>query len=98
MSHTLTTSVLTPILVTLTIQNYTAGGETVLASEITSIAGITAVFFAQVPSGSNSLASVLFPVLSGGKIMLFRFSAGAFVEIPTTSALNAVVNAMVFVN
>lgn len=98
MSHTLTTSVLTPTLVTLTIQNYTAGGETVLSTEIASIAGITAVFFAQVSAGNNSLASVLFPILSGGKIMLFRFSAGTFVEIPTTSALNAVVNAMVFVS
>lgn len=106
MSHTLSVSKGTvETVVTLTIQNYTAGGEAVTLAELLALAittdpaqtayGLQAVFFATVPAGQNSLGVPLFPMLSGGNVLLFQFSAGTFVQIPTTSALNAVVNAIV---
>lgn len=78
-----------PIFGSLTIIDYTAGGEAVAASELPSTNTIDGVILGTVPAGQNSLASTLFPILSGGKILLFRFVSGSPVEIPTTVALNA---------
>ena len=80
-----------------TIQNYTTGGELVQSSEIATIASIQAVIFGQVPPGQNSLGVTLWPLLSGGKVQLFQFSGGTFVQVPTTTALNAVINAYIVV-
>lgn len=80
----------------LTIANYAVGGEAVTAAELGCL-GVNGVILGQVPPGQNSLAVPLFPILSGGKIMLFRFVSGAPVEIAATTALNAVVTAIVFV-
>lgn len=83
--------------VTLTIVNYTAGGEAVSAADANAQA-VDGVLFGTVPAGKNSLGVALFPLLNGGKIQLFQFVGGSPVEIPTTAALNAVVPALVHVN
>jgi hypothetical protein len=80
----------------LTIINYVVGGESVLPSELDA-STIDGVIFAEVPPGQNSLNALLFPVLNAGKIMLFRFVAGVPTEIPATSALNAIITALVHV-
>lgn len=82
--------------VQLTIQDYALGGEAVTAAELGCV-GVAGVILATVPPGQNSLAVPLFPILSGGKIMLFRFTAGAPVEIAATVGLNAVITAILFV-
>lgn len=97
MSHTLQALPNTGQVYQITIQNYTTGGEQVQSSEIATIASIAAVIFGQVAPSQNSLGVPLFPILNAGKIMLFQMSGGALSQIPTTSALNAVVNAYVVV-
>lgn len=81
----------------LTIVNYTAGGEPVSASDV-GVNGVDGVFMSPVGTTNNSLGSILFPLLSAGKILLFRFVAGAPVEIPTTVALNALIPVIVHVS
>lgn len=81
----------------LTIMDYTAGGEPVSASDV-GVTSVDGVFMASVSASQNSLGTVLFPVLTSGKIMLFRFISGAPVEIPTTAALNAVIPCLVHVS
>jgi hypothetical protein len=101
MSHTLN-SVNTntpPTSVQLTINNYATGGEQVTSAELYSplTQTITAVYFATIPAGQNSLGIPLFPVLTNGKIFLGRVSGGVVSEIPATNNLNAVVNALVMI-
>lgn len=83
--------------VRVTIINYTTGGETVLSSEVLpgDLSTIDSVIFGTVPPGQNSLGVPLFPVLLGGKVALFQFTAGVPGEIPTTANLNAVVPCLV---
>jgi hypothetical protein len=81
---------------TLTIINYVVGGESVTLAELAGLA-LSGCIFGTVPPGSNSLGVPLFPLLSGGKILLFRFTAGAPVEIAATTALNAVIPFLAFV-
>lgn len=82
--------------VLLTIQNYATGGEPVSASEV-SAQSVRGVVMGTVPPTANSLAVPLLPILDGGKIKLFQFSGGSFVEIPPTTALNAQVSAVILV-
>lgn len=96
MSHTLNYVQPNALLIaSLVITNYTQGGETVLPTELPNVAAIDAVFFATVAPGQNSLGVPLFPILSGGAIKLYEFSGGVPVEIPTTTSLNATINAIV---
>jgi hypothetical protein len=78
---------------TMTIQNYTLGGEPVTAAEFLAD-NVKAVFFT--PCTSNSLGSILIPVLVGSNIRLFQSSGGSISEIPTTAALNAILTAEIF--
>jgi hypothetical protein len=54
------------------------------------------LIFGTVPPNQNSLAVPLVPILSSGKIMLYRFVSGVPTEIPTTNALNAVISALIW--
>lgn len=76
------------------IVNYVAGGEAITAAEVNA-PSVDAVFFAIVAAGSNSLGVPLIPAIVGNKIMLFRVTGGVLSEIPTTTALNASVRAIV---
>lgn len=102
MSHTLTLDATLnafPLrLVRVTIVNYVVGGETVTPSEIDNASTIDGVILGNVPPGQNSLGVPLFPILNAGKIMLFRFVSGVPTEIAATTALNAVVTALVHVS
>lgn len=82
----------------LTIVDYVAGGEVVASSEIPNTVTIDLVFLGTVPATQNSLAVPLFPLLNAGKIMLFRFTAGAPAEVSATVGLNAVVPFLVHVS
>ena len=82
----------------LTIVNYVAGGEVVPPSELPQTNAVDALIMGTVPPSQNSLGVALFPLLSGGKIMLFRFVSGAPVEISSTTALNAVIPCLVHVS
>lgn len=97
MSHTLTQPGDSLRFALLNIINYAVGGEQVLPSEVGAVT-VDAVILGTVPPGSNSLNVPLFPILSGGKIMLFRFVAGAPVEIPATTALNAAVPCLIHIS
>lgn len=94
MSHTIAYNVagLSPL--TLTIVNYTTGGEAVTLAEL-GMQAVMGVMFATVSPGQNSLGVPLFPILIGGAVKLFQFVSGSPVEIPTTSALNAVVMCLI---
>jgi hypothetical protein len=81
--------------VVLTIVNYTVGGESVALSELNNAYAVNGMIVGTVPTSQNSLGVPLFPLFDGGKVKLFRFVSGAPAEIPTTSALNAVVHALV---
>lgn len=96
MSHTIqqTTVQVTPC--TLTIVNYATGGETVSPSEFGGAASVNGVVLGTIPPGNNSLGVSLFPLLVAGKIKLLQFTAGAFSEIATINALNAVVVGFIF--
>lgn len=83
--------------VTLTVTNYTVGGEAVSAADA-NCAAVDGVFFGTIPPSKNSLGVALFPLLNAGKIQLFQFVSGSPVEIPTTNALNAVVPCLVHVS
>jgi hypothetical protein len=83
--------------VLLTIVNYATGGEAVAATEIPGVTGVDALVMGDVPANQNSLGVPLFPILVSGKIQLFRFTAGAPVEIAPTTGLNAVLPAIVHV-
>ncbi len=85
-------------LVKVTIVDYAVGGETITPSEIDNSATIDGVILGSVPPTQNSLGVPLFPILSGGKVMLFRFVSGVPTEITATTALNAVVTALVHVS
>lgn len=80
--------------VQLTIVNYVSGGEAVSSADVNGVT-VDGVIFAQVPPAKNSLNVVLFPILDGGKIRLFQFVGGVPTEIPSTTALNAVIVALV---
>lgn len=96
MSHTLSQNAPDILaFVKLTIVNYVAGGEAVNPSEVSMSGVIDGVIFGTVPAGQNSLAVPLFPLLNAGKVMLFRFVSGAPVEIPPTTALNAIIPCIV---
>lgn len=96
MSHTLTGNAPDMLLFRrLTIIDYATGGEAVSASEVVGSAIIDGVIFGTVPAGQNSLGVPLFPLLGGGKVMLFRFTAGAPVEIAPTVGLNAAIPCIV---
>jgi len=79
-----------------TIINYTQGGEPVTAQDVAQ-ATIQGVVMGLVPPNANSLGVPLLPILVGSSIKLFQFSGGNFVEIPTTSALNAAIPVMVLI-
>ena len=79
----------------LTIINYAVGGELVSPSEVASPSGVNMVLLGTCPPTQNSLGVPLFPVLSAGKIMLFRFTSGSPVEIGATTSLNAVIPVMI---
>lgn len=97
MSHTLTRLVLGNLVpLTVVINNYALGGESVLPSEFNA-AGVDGILLAEVPSGQSSLGVPLFPILSGGKVVLYQFVGGSPVEIPATTNLNASVFALVHV-
>lgn len=81
----------------LTIVNYTVGGEAVNPLVDLGVSRIGGAILGTVPAGQNSLAVPLFPILSGGNILLFRFVAGVPTEIPSTTALNAVIPFLVFI-
>ena len=78
----------------LTIIDYTSGGEAVTLNEL-GAAGIDGAIFGQVPPAQNSLGVPLFPILNAGKVVLIRFVGGVPTEIPTTVGLNALVFALV---
>lgn len=80
-----------------TIVNYAQGGEAYTVSEL-NITTLLGVLLGQVSPVQNSLGVPLFPVLVGGAIKLFQFVSGSPVEIPTTSALNAVITALLWCN
>ena len=96
MTHSISTDTpgLMPILVT--IINYVTGGEAFTAAEF-NVPSISSVMLGNVSPAQNSLGVPLFPILVGGKVKLFQFVSGAPVEIPTTTALNAVIDAILFV-
>lgn len=96
MSHTINLESTIPsiVLVSLTIVNYTAGGESITASEL-GFGRIAGIIFQNVPASGNSLGKILMPVLNGGKIMLFQGTSSGLVEIGTTTALNAAITALV---
>ena len=101
MSHTLSLSRSGTVCGTLTVTSYTVGGEPVSLSEFTtagSIAALQGLIMGTVPPGQNSLALPLMPVLSGSNILLFKATSSGFVEIPTTSGLNAVVCFLLVLN
>jgi hypothetical protein len=93
MSHSVQTTRSTEFrFVLLTIINYALGGEAVTAADAgIDVTAVDGLILGQVPAGQNSLGVPLFPLFTGGKIMLFRFTAGAPVEIAATNGLNAVV-------
>lgn len=98
MSHTISkrASFIEIAPVQLTVVDYVVGGEAVTPAELGCV-GVNGVILGQVPPAQNSLAVPLFPILSAGKIMLFRFVGGLPVEIPATTALNAVLTGILFV-
>jgi len=78
----------------MTIVNYTSGGETINASEF-EFAGINGFLLGMVPAASNSLGVPLFAEgkisAISTKVKLYHFVSGVPTEIPTTTALNALV-------
>lgn len=88
MSHTLNIENGCQI-VSMTIQNYTSGGEQVTLAELGNRLAIDGVILSNIPASANSLGVPLFPILDGGKVKLFRFVSGSPAEIPTTANLNA---------
>lgn len=96
MSHTVQqSSGGTLYFVLITIVNYTNGGEPVAASDITGVFAVDGIIMGNVPASANTLGVPLFPILSGGKIVLFQFVSGAPVEIATKTGLNAVIPCLV---
>jgi len=98
MSHTVTTSV-SPnqsgiAIFTATIVNYVSGGEQFAASDFR-VTSILNVIMGNVPASANSLGVPLFPILDAGKVRLFQFTAGAPVEIATTTGLNAAISVLI---
>lgn len=81
--------------VQMVIQNYTLGGESVSLNDVPGVTAVAGVIMGSIPSTQNSLGVPLFPILDAGKIRLFQFTAGSPVEIPTTTALNATITAIV---
>lgn len=79
-----------------TIINYAVGGEQFSIADFPSILSIVSALPGQVAASANSLGVPLFPVLNAGKVKLYQFTAGAPVEIPATSALNAVIPVVLF--
>lgn len=74
----------------LTVVNYTAvTGETFTLPELMLGPNVSIIPVLN-PSSRNSLGSLIFPVFAAGVLKLFRFVSGAPVEVPTTSALNAI--------
>jgi hypothetical protein len=82
--------------VTLTIVDYTNGGETVSVTDIPGLTSVDGVLFCIVPSTANTLAVMLFPILVGNKVKLFQFVSGSPVEIATKTGLNAACPCLVF--
>jgi len=78
----------------MTIQDYSAGGESISLSEIEATQ-LDGVVFGNCGPTQNSLSSLLIPVLISGKVMLFRFVSGVPTEIPPTIGLNATFPALV---
>jgi hypothetical protein len=102
MSHTIVQSNSVLKAFTVTIPNYTVGGEAFTFADFgivtfaTSLAQMNGgLFLGQVPPSQNSLGVVLFPVWSG-TLKLFQFVSGAPVEIPTTTALNATFSVLLY--
>ncbi len=86
-----------------TIINYTAGGngEVFTTQEIGAANGSQGVICALCPPALNSLGVMLFPELvpinsTSGGFKMMQLVSGALVEIPTTTALNATITALVF--
>lgn len=79
---------------TVTIINYTAGGEVFNSSDFTSgnSSLVTAYLFS---SNNNSLGVLLIPIRSGSTVKLFQWTASGFAELPTTVGLNAVFDVLV---
>jgi|ERR1700675_1104100 len=96
MSHSVQQSWTNGIGVVLTILNYTLGGEAVSAVEV-GTSTISGVIMGIVSPNDNSLGVPLLPVLVSGKILLYRFVTNAFAEVPTTTALNAKISAVILV-
>ena len=101
MSHTVSTSyqsgevLIAMRFVSLTIIDYSIGGEAVTAAEINALV-VRGVFPATCTQ--NSLGKILLPILVGNKIILAEDLAGSIVEIPSTVGLNANIVALVVVN
>ena len=79
-----------------TIINYTQGGEQFTVADFPSVLVIVSALPGQVAASANSLGVPLFPVLDGGKVKLYEFVSGSPTEIPTTTALNAVIPVVLF--
>lgn len=82
--------------VTLTIVDYTNGGEAVAASDVLGLNGVDGVIFCTVSPSANALAVPLFPILIGNVVKLFQFVGGVPTEIATRVGLNAACPALVF--
>ena len=74
---------------TVTIGDYTNGGEQVSVAGLNYPPNFLGASLGNVPASKNSLGVPLFPVLDGAKVRLYRFVSGAPAEIPTTAGLNA---------
>jgi len=79
---------------TITVVNYTQGGEAMSLADVFATA-LDGAVLGIVAADKNSLGVPLLPLLDGASIKLYQFSAGSFAEIPTTTALNAIISAIV---
>jgi hypothetical protein len=81
----------------LTVTSYTNGtGETFTLSSLGLDPFVTNVVPLLNPSNRNSLNAMIFPVWASGTLKLYEFSSGSPVEIPTTTALNAIFDVVIF--
>ncbi len=78
-----------------TIVNYATGGEQFTAAEL-GMVSVGAVLFMMVGPTQNSLGNTLMPILVGNKVLLLNLSTMA--EVVPTTALNAVITALVLGN